>query len=221
MHLSLKSIPITLISLALLSMANGANATCWKEASEKYGIPEDVLMAIAKTESGFNKDAKNVNKNGSTDIGLMQINSGWLPNLSKFDITKEDLATDACLNLKVGAWILSNNVKSLGWNWDAIGAYNVGCKKLSTEECQSRRSSYAWKIHSAMKRIAGLSDASPVVIGKKSRESTSVASRVAAPKIMIVSMNSVHAEVETQTISEPTKIEETQGFFFYNEEKPL
>ena len=202
-------------------MANGANATCWKEASEKYGIPENVLMAIAKTESNFNNDAKNVNKNGTTDIGLMQINSDWLSSLSKYDITRKDLMTDACLNLKVGAWILSNNVKRLGWNWDAIGAYNVGCKKLSTEECQSRRSAYAWKIHSAMKKVTGLSGSAPVIAyGKKAWEPAQVATRIAAPKIMVISMNTVQPEAAAPAVvAEPPLTEETPGFFFYNEEK--
>ena len=35
----------------------------------------DVMVAIAKAESGLNPKATNVNRNGSSDIGLFQVNS--------------------------------------------------------------------------------------------------------------------------------------------------
>ena len=118
-----------------------AKATCWEATSESYGIPVNVLKAVAKTESGFNAKARNGNSNGSHDVGIMQINSSWLPKLKKYGVT-EDSLHDACTNIKVGAWILSNNAKKLGWNWNAIGAYNVGCAKLDKAECDRRRNQY-------------------------------------------------------------------------------
>ena len=216
MDLRLKNISGVLLPVALLVSAGTVNATCWKDASRTYGIPEDVLMAIAKTESNFNPDAKNVNKNGSVDIGLMQINSDWLPELNKYDISRKDLESDACLNLKVGAWILSNNVKRLGWNWDAIGAYNVGCKKLSPEECQTRRGKYAWKVHAAMQKIDGLSGSAPVARTKRTWEPV-VAKQAATPKIIVVSMNTEKPEDAAPIVTAAATIEEdaTQGFFFY------
>jgi len=42
---------------------------------EEYFIPR--LFCIAKMESSFNPAAKNVNKNGTVDVGLFQINSVW------------------------------------------------------------------------------------------------------------------------------------------------
>ena len=206
-----------LLTVAFLVAANAAHATCWKDASKTYSIPEDVLMAVAKTESNFNVDAKNVNKNGTEDLGLMQINSGWLPELSKYDITRKDLMTDACLNLKVGAWILSNNVKRLGWNWDAIGAYNVGCKGLTREDCQSRRSTYAWKIHNAMQKMSGLSGTASDRV-KKTWE-PNVFAKKDTPKIIVVSMNTEPANQTASVVAvDASPKEETQGFFFYNED---
>lgn len=117
-----------------------------------YRIPVQVLQAIAKVESGFRADATSKNANGTEDIGLMQINSSWLPTLRSYGITREALL-EPCMNLKVGAWVLSNNTRSLGWNWDAIGAYNVGCRKLSKEQCNARRTSYAYKVHAALKKL--------------------------------------------------------------------
>jgi len=140
----------------LLAFAVRVNAAghCFAEAANYYGIPEQMLRAIAKTESNFRADAINVNSNGTSDIGVMQINSGWLNSLSAYGIGIRELR-DPCTNIKVGAWILSKNAEALGWNWDAIGAYNVGCKKLSASECQARRNKYAWKIHATLHRLDG------------------------------------------------------------------
>lgn len=132
-----------------------ANAMCWADASQSYGIPAEVLKAVAKTESGFNPKARNKNLNGTYDIGIMQINSGWLQKLEKYGIDEQSL-NDACTNIKVGAWILANNAIRLGWNWNAIGAYNVGCSKLDVKECDRRRNKYAWKIHAAMNQVGDL-----------------------------------------------------------------
>ncbi len=140
---------------AFLALAPAAHAGfCFKEAADLYAIPENVLRAIAKQESNFRSDAINRNKDGSTDIGVMQINSSWLGDLAAYGIGEKELR-EPCTNIKVGAWILSKNTQALGWNWNAIGAYNVGCKKLSKEECAARRNSYAWKIHQALKRVDG------------------------------------------------------------------
>lgn len=138
-----------------IAIPAAANATCWEAASQSYGIPVDVLKAVAKTESGFNPKALNKNTNGTYDIGLMQINSAWLPRLEGYGVTEQSLH-DACTNLKVGAWILSNNAQKLGWNWNAIGAYNVGCAKLDAAECGRRRNQYAWKVHTAMNKVGDL-----------------------------------------------------------------
>ena len=143
---------LTLTALACFLASAPVHATCWEEASKAYGIPVSVLKAVAQTESGFRAEAKNLNTNGTDDLGFMQINSAWLPKLVQYGVTRESL-NDSCTNLKVGAWILSNNAKRLGWNWNAIGAYNVGCAKLSPDECEKRRNRYAWKIHAALNKV--------------------------------------------------------------------
>ncbi len=96
---------------------------CWEEAAQKYGINVYLLHAIAKTESSLNPRAINRNKNGSYDIGLMQINSSWLPTLRKYGLKEEHLY-DPCTSIQVGAWVLAQNMRRLGNSWDAVGAYN-------------------------------------------------------------------------------------------------
>ena len=115
-------------------------------------VPEELLRAIAKVESGALNaaTAENKNKDGTRDIGRMQINTGWLGALTKFGITEDSLRNE-CTSIQVGAWIMAHNVNRHGLSWDAVGAYNVGCKKLSKQECERRRNLYAWKVFRAIK----------------------------------------------------------------------
>ena len=186
----------TLLSAICLTAASAlitqVSATCWDEASNDYGVPVDVLKAVAKTESGFRPNAINKNKDGSEDVGFMQINSSHLATLGKYGITRESLL-DACINLKVGAWILSENSKRLGWNWDAIGAYNVGCAKLDRVECNRRRASYAWKVYSALKtQTKGAATKKSEREGEVSNASN--AGIAAARKTMVIAFSAIGSE---------------------------
>jgi soluble lytic murein transglycosylase-like protein len=116
---------VLLIGMALSSSAfSASDSKCFKEASSHYGVPEDLLRAISHVESRGNNSATNTNKNGSTDIGHMQINSYWLPKLAKYGITKTHLM-NACTNTYIGAWILASNISRMGYGWKAVGAYNA------------------------------------------------------------------------------------------------
>ena len=97
---------------------------CWEDAAQRYQVSSALLYAIARTESGLNPLAIGRNGNGSRDIGLMQINSSWLPTLASHGISERDLF-EPCTNIHVGAWILAGNVSRLGYTWDAVGAYNA------------------------------------------------------------------------------------------------
>jgi len=120
--------PLTAILLLYFPTTSEAIAAsdraCFESASQRYGIPVNVLKAISRTESGGNSSAISRNTNGSYDIGHMQINSNWLPALAKFGITQQHLL-NPCTNTHVGAWILSSNFRRLGYNWRAVGAYNA------------------------------------------------------------------------------------------------
>jgi soluble lytic murein transglycosylase-like protein len=97
---------------------------CLQAAAAKHGLSYVLLRSIAEQESNFNPIAVGGNTNGSQDFGLMQINSTWLPMLSKHGVTKQGLF-NPCTNADVGAWILADNFKRLGVTWDAVGAYNA------------------------------------------------------------------------------------------------
>jgi soluble lytic murein transglycosylase-like protein len=113
-----------LISASALFVATGAQGMCFDEAASRYNVDRELLRAIAKTESNFRADAINVNKDGSEDIGVMQINSSWLPTLRRYGITRQALL-DSCTNVHVGAWVLAGNFRQYGRVWKAVGAYNA------------------------------------------------------------------------------------------------
>ncbi len=102
---------------------------CWEDAASRYQVSSALLYAIARTESGLNPQAIGRNTNGSRDIGLMQINSAWLPKLASHGIGERDLY-EPCTNIHVGAWILAGNVSRLGYTWEAVGAYNAASPAL-------------------------------------------------------------------------------------------
>ena len=98
---------------------------CFAKASDRFGVDKRMLVAIAKTESAFDANAVGrPNANGSYDIGIMQINTFWLPTLARYGITEEGLR-NACTNIHVGAWILAQNINRHGATWKAVGAYNA------------------------------------------------------------------------------------------------
>ena len=83
----------------------------------------------------------------------MQINSSWFGYLGRRGISPAALR-EPCLNLQVGAWILSNEVQRYGYSWEAIGAYYAGPYDAKTERWKRRHyREYARKVFRAWKRI--------------------------------------------------------------------
>jgi soluble lytic murein transglycosylase-like protein len=100
----------SLATLAILAIKPTQAFACWEKAAKRYGISTDLLYAIARVESNLNPKAVNrthIQRTGSYDIGLMQINSGHLSALSRHGIREVDLF-DPCTNIQVGAWLLSD-----------------------------------------------------------------------------------------------------------------
>lgn len=109
---------------AVLVLLAGPVRACWEEAGAAHGVNPWLLVAIARTESALDPAALNRNRDGSYDIGLMQINSRWLPVLRRHGIGEQQLY-DPCVSVHVGAWVLAQNMRRLGNSWEAVGAYNA------------------------------------------------------------------------------------------------
>lgn len=121
---------------------------CFDEAARRYGLDKLMLVAIARTESGLRAHVIGpMNRNGSYDIGMMQINSSWLPILGKYGISQRDLL-NACTNIDVGAWVLAHNIARHGATWKAVGAYNAAS--------QQKQEKYVAKVHQNYILMAGI-----------------------------------------------------------------
>ena len=77
--------------LALASASTLAHADCFDEAARYQKVNPLILRAIAWQESHNRPDALHRNANGSTDYGVMQINSVHLPLLSQYGISSSTL----------------------------------------------------------------------------------------------------------------------------------
>lgn len=97
---------------------------CVNRAAQRYQVDKRLIHAIIQIESSGNPSALNRNANGSEDIGVMQINSSWLPTLARYGI-KRDHLYDPCTNIHVGTWVLAGNIARYGRTWRAVGAYNA------------------------------------------------------------------------------------------------
>ena len=97
-----------------------ANAFCFQAAGERYGVSPWLLWGISRVESNMNPAAVHHNRNGSVDVGLMQINSSWQRQLGG---TWAEIK-DPCTNVMVGAWLLRQCIQQFGYTWAAVGCYN-------------------------------------------------------------------------------------------------
>jgi len=141
-------------SVALVFCTALPALACWDDAAQRYQVSSALLYAIARTESGLNPQAVGRNGNGSRDIGLMQINSAWLPTLASHGINERDLF-EPCTNIHVGAWLLADSFSRRGATWDAVGAYNAACSQLKGKDCIEARAKYAWRVYRQLSRQRG------------------------------------------------------------------
>lgn len=131
------------ISPRVMSQNHPQGMTCWDSAGKYHRVDPWLLYSIAYVESRFNPNAIGKNKNGTRDIGMMQINdSVWLPQLKRMGIDKKMLQ-DPCVSIYVGAWILRQNIDQFGYTTKAIGAYNSRTPKHNVAYAKKVYSAYA------------------------------------------------------------------------------
>ncbi|ORJ62410.1 lytic transglycosylase domain-containing protein [Geothermobacter hydrogeniphilus] len=115
--------PLIILLLAAICIhPAAAGAFCFEQAADRYQVPAALLWAIAKVESNFDPRAIYHNPDGSTDIGVMQVNSRWRQSFAPAVWNALD---DPCTNVKAGARILSDCLQRLGYTWRGIGCYNA------------------------------------------------------------------------------------------------
>jgi len=111
------------IGFGALLAAAPAHADCFDEAAKYQKVNPLILRAIAWQESHNQPDAMNKNANGSTDYGLMQINSVHLGQLAQYGISTTTLM-QPCKSVYIAAWHLRQKMNKHGNTWQAVGAYH-------------------------------------------------------------------------------------------------
>jgi soluble lytic murein transglycosylase-like protein len=125
------------VALGACFAGASARADCFDEAAKYQKVNPLILRAIAWQESHNHPDALHKNANGSTDYGLMQINSIHLPTLAQYGISSGTLM-EPCKNVYIAAWHLRQMMNKYGNTWQAVGAYH--------SETPSLRDQYARQI---------------------------------------------------------------------------
>ncbi len=102
---------------------HGVPIECINRAALVYHVPAKLILSVLATEGG-RVGLASPNKNGTFDYGPMQINSIWLAKIQNYGYTQQQLQYDPCVNVAVGAWILSQNIANASTMWNGIGGYH-------------------------------------------------------------------------------------------------
>ena len=102
---------------------------CMVAAASFHHLPVQALAAIQSVEGGT-VGAIIGNKDGSADLGLMQVNTQWVPAIARAtranpEVVRTKLIQDGCYNVKVAAAILDvYKVEAHGNMLEAVGFYH-------------------------------------------------------------------------------------------------
>lgn len=130
-------------------------ATCLLMAAQTYNVPPAVMLGIMRVEGGRIGQAVGPNQNGSYDLGPMQINTMWMPQLAQYWKVSQSTALrmvkdDACINVNVAAWILRQRLNESGNLTLAIAHYHSKTPRFGYV--------YARKVIGAMRQMDLIQD---------------------------------------------------------------
>ena len=132
-----------------------------------YQVPKVLALAIARQESGYHPWIINIAcrdvrprsmeealrvatwayQNGkSFDVGIMQVNVYWIKKY-RWPL---DQVLDPANNVKIGVWILANEIRRHGLNWKAVAYYHTPLHRNP-----ERGRAYALAVVSHVKKIMG------------------------------------------------------------------
>jgi hypothetical protein len=96
-----------------------ALAACLLMAAQTYQVPPAVMIGIMHVEGGRVGQEVGPNFNGTYDLGPMQVNSRWIPELARtwsvdHRTARKAVRDDGCVNVRVAAWILRRKIIEAG-----------------------------------------------------------------------------------------------------------
>lgn len=156
---SLHTLPCKLGTLFLLALlcCSPAHANTLQERQHavehlfdapcaRYQVPKALALAIARTESGCRPWVLNIagqdvrpdskekalrlartalHSGRSFDVGIMQVNAYWI---RKYRWPLEQVLEPAT-NVRIGVWILAQEIRRHGLNWKAVASYHTPLHK--------------------------------------------------------------------------------------------
>lgn len=140
-----------------------ALAACLLMAANTYQVPPAVMIGIMQVEGGHVGQAVGPNFNGTYDLGPMQVNSRWTPELAHLWHVNETTARiwvrdDGCVNVHVAAWILKQKMLETGSLYGGIAHYHSATPGTGAR--------YAAKVIAAMDRKGLVRHDVPLRVGE-------------------------------------------------------
>lgn len=119
---------------------------CVGFVSDYFNVPDIAIRAIMAVENG-KMCTMSKNSNGSYDMGIMQINTIHYPSIiAEYpSLSVKDIACKPCLNITLGAWILSKRIKETDDLWRGVGNYHSRTPKYHKK--------YLEKIEKSVKKL--------------------------------------------------------------------
>ncbi len=111
---------------------------CMALIAQIYSLPPRVLPAIQRVEGGA-PGVVHVNANGSQDLGVMQINTIWLPYLAAYTHlpipeVRDRLLQRACFNIAAAGLIMRIYLDETGGDlMRAVGNYHSHTASLNQD----------------------------------------------------------------------------------------
>lgn len=101
---------------------------CLLLAAQTYNVPPAALIGIMHVEGGH-VGQQVLNTNGTYDLGPMQVNTIWLPQLAKLWHVDQSTAQswvrdNGCVNVYVSAWILRQKIDKTYGLYNGIAHYH-------------------------------------------------------------------------------------------------
>ncbi|HEU0117310.1 MAG TPA: lytic transglycosylase domain-containing protein [Alphaproteobacteria bacterium] len=124
-------------------------AACVLMASNTYHVPPAIMIGIMQVEGGHIGQAAGPNFNGTYDLGPMQVNTRWVPQLAQMWHVNNRTAyswlkDDGCVNVHVAAWILRQKIGETGSYYGGIAHYHSATPQIGAQ--------YASRVIAAMDR---------------------------------------------------------------------
>ncbi|MFN3447907.1 MAG: lytic transglycosylase domain-containing protein [Roseococcus sp.] len=123
---------------------------CMTLVANLYGIPPRVLPAIQRVEGG-QVGSVSRNRDGSEDLGVMQVNTRWIPALAAYTgeseaVVRHRLIHDACYNIAAAGAIFRHKLdRRRGDVVAAVGDYH--------SRTPARHEAYLGRIAEAARRL--------------------------------------------------------------------